>query len=497
MNKRFILDTKGQTVNDLIDLESSQKAHKLLNETWINIFNTLSHQKETLKTINEKELLLYTCWPTVYNYAHIWNLRSYIFPDLLKRVARYSWYHVKQIINFTDVWHLTDDGDHWEDKMQKAVEREKKTSREIAAFYEENFVRDLQKLKITLPTEFVKATDLIEEQIAIIKDLETKWLVYQIEWDGIYMDTSKVPEYWKLVWKRHIDGLKSSARVEDVWKKNPTDFALWKFNVTGQKRDMERDSPRWVGFPGWHIECSAIAINKLWETIDVHTGWIDHIPIHHTNEIAQSESHTWKNFANYRLHWEFLNLEGDKKMSKSSWEFLHLAKLETLGYNPLVFKYLTYLTHYRKWMKFSIDLLQKATISYNNLKKRLRLKIENSGPSNASKRDYYYNKIFSSLLDDLNMPMALSFFQTMVKDNEISGNDVSFITQEFDKIAWLDLLLTEKTIFVPDEIKNMADDRQKAREERNRDEADKIRKRIINLWFMIKDTKNWYEIKKI
>ncbi|MBU2104420.1 MAG: class I tRNA ligase family protein, partial [Nanoarchaeota archaeon] len=270
----------------------------------LKLYNTLARKKEIFKPIKNEEVCMYTCGPTVYWYQHIGNLKAYIFADILKRTLKFNDYKVKHVINVTDVGHLTSDSDEGEDKIERAAAKEGKTAQEIAKFYFDLFLKDLKKLNIQEPAIWCKATEHIKEQIALIKKLEEKGFVYRTS-DGIYFDTSKFKNYGKLA-KLDIKGLKAGQRTNMREKKNKTDFALWKFSENPGKRQQEWNSPWGIGFPGWHLECSAMSMKYLGETFDIHTGGVDHIPIHHTNEIAQSESATGKRFVNYWMHENFL-----------------------------------------------------------------------------------------------------------------------------------------------------------------------------------------------
>ncbi|MCI0472541.1 MAG: cysteine--tRNA ligase, partial [Ignavibacteria bacterium] len=324
----------------------------------IYFYNTLSRKKEEFIPISGSKAGIYTCGPTVYNFAHIGNLRSYFFEDILKRVLLYNGYDVKHIMNITDVGHLVSDEDEGEDKMEKGSAREGKTVWEIAEDYTEAFKKDISLLNILPPTVYCKATDFIQEQIEMIKCLEDKGYTYIIE-DGVYYDTSKFPDYGKMA-LLDIEGLEEGIRVEiNTEKRNKTDFALWKFTPKDVKRQMEWESPWGRGFPGWHIECSAMSIKFLGNHFDIHCGGVDHIPIHHTNEIAQAEACTGEKFVNYWLHGEFL-IEEKGKMSKSAGEFLKLQSLIDKGYSPFDYRYFLLMTHYRKKIKFSFNNLDSA-----------------------------------------------------------------------------------------------------------------------------------------
>lgn len=302
----------------------------------IILYNTLTKKKEEFIPIKKKKVGLYTCGPTVYNYAHIGNLRTYVFEDILRRTLEFNGYQVNHIENITDVGHLTDDADQGEDKMEKAAQKEKKNAWELSKFYTKAFRRDIKLLNIQEPHTWCKATDHIDEQIATIKKIINNGYTYQTT-DGIYFDTSKMPTYGDFA-RLDIKNLQAGARIDIGEKKNPTDFALWKFSGK-EKRQMEWDSPWGVGFPGWHIECSTMSTKYLGAPFDIHCGGIDHIPVHHTNEIAQTWAADKKKMANYWLHGEFLVID-ENRMGKSQGNFITLQTLIDKRYNPLAYRYL-------------------------------------------------------------------------------------------------------------------------------------------------------------
>ena len=333
-----------------------------MEEKKLYIYNTMSRQKEKfipLMSEWKKDFVwIYSCGPTVYRNPHIWNMRAFAFADLLRNVIKnVLWYKTKHVMNLTDVGHLTDDWDEWEDKMEKWAKRENKTVWELADMYIEKFYSYLDKLQIDKFDVMPRATDHIKEQIEMVKILEKKWYTYEIPDDGIYMDTSKVNDYGKLAWLANQERI-AGARIQNDNKKNDTDFALWKFSPKDQKRQMERDSPWWIWFPGWHLECSAMSSKYLWEQFDIHTWWVDHIWVHHTNEIAQSECTFWKKpRVKYRMHNQFLNLWW-KKLSKSAWWLVTVDDLEEKWYSALDLKLLYYTAHYRNFLDFNETVLE-------------------------------------------------------------------------------------------------------------------------------------------
>jgi cysteinyl-tRNA synthetase len=407
----------------------------------IHFYNTLTKEKDLFKAIDEKGVRIYSCGPTVYHYAHLGNLRAYIFADILNNTLREAGYNVKHQINITDVGHLVSDDDQGEDKMEKGAAREGKSVWDIAEMYTEAFFNDLKDLNID-KEKFIwtKATDYIKEQIEMVKKLEEKGYTYKTS-DGIYFDTSKFATYTELA---HIDieGLQKGKRIEDEnnEKKNKTDFALWKFSPTNEKRQMEWDSPWGVGFPGWHIECSAMIKAVLGDHIDIHTGGIDHIPVHHTNEIAQSEStcDDGKRFVNFWMHVNFLNADKGK-MSKSTGDFLRLETLKEKNINPLSYRYLLLMTHYRKEIRFSFESLEAAENAYNKLLKQAE-KIKGETVEKLSDAgEKYLEKFTSAMYDDLNTSIALATLWSILGDKELSNEEKYTLLLKIDKYFGLGL----------------------------------------------------------
>ncbi|HPS63998.1 MAG TPA: cysteine--tRNA ligase [Ignavibacteria bacterium] len=467
----------------------------------IIFYNTLTRKKEQFEPIHKEMASVYCCGPTVYNFAHIGNLRSYFFEDILKRVLQFNDYDVIHIMNITDVGHLVSDSDEGEDKMEKGAEREGKSVWDIAAFYTEAFQKDIEAMNILPPTHWCKATDNIQEQIDLIKCLENKGMTYFTS-DGVYYDTSKFPDYGKMA-LLNIEGLQEGKRVEFTdEKKNKTDFALWKFSPKNQKRAMEWDSPWGVGFPGWHVECSAMSMKYLGKTFDIHCGGVDHIPIHHTNEIAQSEACTGQKFVNYWLHGEFL-IEEKGKMSKSAGEFLRLKTLVDKGYSPLDYRYFLLLTHYRKKIKFSFDNLDAARNGYNNMKTRIAEIYKEAGgipvsPLYQGRQSEYKYKFTEAVNDDLNVSEGLAIFWEVLKDDELEAGEKLNLAYDFDQVFGLNLIDVkpdEKEI--PTEISELAEKRIQAKKEKNFSLADELREKIKSYGYEVLDTKLGYELKKI
>lgn len=466
----------------------------------IFLFNTLGREKQEFVPINAGNVGMYCCGPTVYNFAHIGNLRSYFFEDILKRVLIYNGFDVTHIVNITDVGHLVSDDDEGEDKMEKGSKREGKTVWEIAEFYADAFIKDITDLNILLPTNWCKATDYIKEQISLIECLEKKGFTYKTT-DGIYFDTSKFPEYGKLA-LLDVEGLEEGKRISfSDEKKNKTDFALWKFSPEGVKRQMEWESPWGVGFPGWHIECSAMSMKFLGETFDIHCGGVDHIPIHHTNEIAQAEACTGKSFVKYWLHGEFL-IEEKGKMSKSKEEFLRLPVLIQKGYSPMDYRYFLLMTHYRKKIKFSFKNLDAARNGLNNLKEIISevKKVSGKEEIQSGKTEEYINKFIECINDDLNVSEGLALLWEILKNDNLIQGEKLFLINDFDKVLGLRLneIVAAEEVEVPREILELIEKRKQAKKLKDFAASDKIRDEIKALGYEILDIKGGdVDIKKI
>ncbi len=452
----------------------------------LRLYNTLTRKKEEFKPIKKGEVGMYTCGPTVYWYQHIGNLKAYIFADVLRRTLEYNDYKVKQVINITDVGHLTSDSDKGEDKMEKAAAKEGKSAQEIAKFYFDSFLADFKKLNIQEPSVWCKATEHIKEQIALIKKLEEKGYTYKTS-DGIYFDTSKSKNYGKLA-RLNIGGLKAGQRTDMREKKNKTDFALWKFSEEYGKRQQEWNSPWGVGFPGWHIECSAMSMKYLGETFDIHTGGVDHIPIHHTNEIAQSESATGKKFVNYWMHENFLTFRGEK-VSKARGGLFTISELEEKGFEPFAYRYFILTGGYRKPMDFSLEILKNSQISYRRLKNIIS---EFKDDKKINKK--YLQEFEREMDDDLNTPKALQVLWKLVRDKNVDGKLGAI--KKMDEVFGLKLLEKEK-IKIPHEINKLVTERNSAREKKDWKKADEIRAKIKKLGYAVDDTEKGSVVKKI
>lgn len=453
----------------------------------LSFYNTLTKQKETFEPQNEGGVVtMYNCGPTVYHYAHIGNLRSYIFADVLRRFLDYEGYSVKQVINITDVGHLVSDGDEGEDKIAKGARREGKTVDEIVDFYTNAYFEDLRELNIDPENVFAfpRASLHIDEQIKLIQKLEEKGYTYHTS-DGVYFDTSRSPRYGELA-GLDIEGLAEGARVEkNPEKRNTTDFALWKFSKQEEKRLQEWDSPWGRGFPGWHIECSAMSMAYLGETLDIHTGGVDHIPVHHTNEIAQSESATGKPFARFWLHNEFVVIE-DGKMAKSENNIIRLQTLRDQGHHPLAYRYLVLQAHYRSPITFTFKALKAAQNALYNLVVSLsKLQFDEHAVPDQTYSDRFKN----ALEDDLNTPQALSVLFELLQKPEVSEGVRYATVCEFDSVLGLDLEgFVSRITDIPDHVYARVEKRQQAKQQREWDRADQIREEIKEQGFVVRDT---------
>jgi cysteinyl-tRNA synthetase len=458
----------------------------------IKFFNTLSRKIEIFKPKKEGQALIYTCGPTCYWFAHIGNLRTYIFEDVLKRVLIYNGYKVKHVMNITDVGHLVSDQDVGEDKILLAAKREKKSAKEIARFYERAFKRDLKRLNILEPDVWIRATETIKDQIEFIKILEKKGFTYLTE-DGVYFDTSKLKKYGRL-WPKEMEIL-PGARVEMVpGKKNPTDFALWKF-AKGRK-EMVWDSPWGKGFPGWHTECVVMSVKELGIPFDIHCGGVDHILIHHTNEIAQAEAAFSKILANYWLHGEFLLVDG-KKMAKSLGNIFTLDNLIQKGFNPLSFRYFCLQAHYRSKLNFTFNALKASENALKNLYSLVSFLASKKGKKvNLKKIKKEKEKFLEIVNKDLNTPKALALMWEVLSNKSLNESEKYLLLIDFDRVFGLNL---EKVpaLKIPKKIEKMIFEREKLRKEKKWEEADKIREKIKEAGFIIEDTESGPKIRKI
>lgn len=473
----------------------------------LKLYNTLSRKKEVFKPIKKGEVGIYTCGPTVYYYAHIGNFRAYVFADILRRTLEMNNYKVKRVINLTDVGHLTSDEDEGEDKIEKEARKEKKTPKEIADFYSKIFLEDAEKLNIEKPEIICKATEHIKEIIELIKKLEKRGYAYVGKNGDVYFDTGKFKKYGELA-RLNLEELKAGARIEiDENKKNPRDFVLW-FVEEGSKfkgHVLKWKSPWGEGWPGWHIECSAMSMKYLGETFDIHTGGEDLIPVHHTNEIAQSEGATGKKFVNYWMHVSFLQFNAEK-MSKSKGNFYKLQDLIDKEYSPMDLRYFYLSGHYRKPLNFTFTNLDSARNSLkrlkeiiSNLKKGHRSvspQALNSGRKvNQKNVEGAYKQFLEIIDDDLNSSNALSFMWEILRDEKLKDSEKRELVLKFDKFFGLKLGEEEK-VKIPSEIKKLLSEREKARAKKDFVTADKLREKINKEGFVIDDTGEGVKVKR-
>lgn len=468
----------------------------------LTLFNTLTRQVDEFRSIEPGRVSLYTCGPTVYNYQHIGNLRTYVFEDILKRVLFANGYAVTHVMNITDVGHLVSDADEGEDKMELGALREGRSAWEIAQFYTVQFQDDLANLNVIEPDIWCKATDHIQEQIGWIRKLESLDTIYILE-DGVYFDTATFPDYGRLA-RLDIDGLKAGARVGMVaGKRQPTDFALWKFSPPDKQRQMEWDSPWGVGFPGWHLECSVMAVKYLGERIDIHCGGIDHVPVHHTNEIAQTESVTGTQWVDWWLHGEFLVLKtavsnDAEKMGKSAGNFITLTVLTGKGYDPLAYRYFLLNAHYRAKQTFTWEALNGASTAFNRLKQRV-LGLKSEVATLPEPNQAYLDTFTEAVNDDLNMPRALAVVWELLKDETVPAPIKYATLLVMDQVLGLGMaewqIAEEATI--PRHILALVAERDGARQNRDFAESDRLRDELKQLGFAVEDTPEGTQVKPL
>ena len=457
----------------------------------MKIYNTLTKKVEKFIPHNDKEVTMYTCGPTVYNYAHIGNLRTYLFEDFLEKGLNYLGYNVKRVMNITDVGHIVHDADTGEDKMSNSAKKEGKTAQEIAEFYTEKFLEDLDKMNIKRPEIIEKATSHINDYIHVIETLLEKGYAYQAG-GNVYFDISKIPNYYELS-GRTEENQKIAVRDDvshDLYKKNPYDFVLWFTKSKFEDQEQKWDSPWGVGYPGWHIECSTLASLYLGEYLDLHCGGVDLIFPHHTNEIAQSEAYFGHKWCNYWVHGEYLNDETGK-MSKSKGEFLTLSLLESKKYLPLAYRYFCLGSHYRKQLVFSYDALNQAQNTYLKLKNKV-LSLKDEGNILSDKVKLYEEKFKDAINNDLNTSLMLTLVYEVLKDKELNDLTKKEILKSFDKVLGLDLLKKEEIKLDIDEkyILDKIEERRKAKENKDYLLADKIREELLNKNVRLIDTKD-------
>ncbi len=462
----------------------------------MRIYNTLTHRVEEFIPHNENEVTMYTCGPTVYHFAHIGNLRTYIFEDIFEKSLKYLGYPVKRCMNITDVGHLSSDSDTGEDKMLKGAKREHKTVLEIADFYTQAFRNDFEKLNNRWPDIVSPATQNIEEYIKIIKKLLDKELAY-IAGGNVYFDTSKLEDYYVLTNHKEdemVVGVRAGVE-EDQNKRNQADFVLWFTKSKFEDQELKWDSPWGYGYPGWHIECSGISMKYLGEYLDIHCGGVDNIFPHHTNEIAQSEGYLGHKWCNYWVHGEHLN-DQTGKMSKSKGEFLTVSLLEEKGYNPLSYRFMCLNSHYRKQLVFSYDALDNATQAYQKLLK----KIETLGIDKDSNGvEDYIHQFKEALANDLNTSLAITVLYDSLK-SDLSNAQKRYLVESFDEVLSLNLVASSKKevdVNLENYIQEKIEERNLAKKEKNYEKADQIRQELLEKGIFIKDTREGtiYEVK--
>lgn len=467
------------------------------------IYNTLTRKKEEFIPNEAGKAAMYTCGPTVYHYAHIGNLRSYIMEDVLEKYLRFTGYDVKRVMNITDVGHLTSDGDTGDDKMLKGAKREHKTVMEIAQFYTDAFFSDCKKLNIKTPDVVEPATGCIDDFIKVISSLIDKGFAYEAG-GNIYFDTSKLEQYYVFNDFKEEDlavGVREGVE-EDSNKKNKADFVLWFTKSKFDDQELKWDSPWGVGYPGWHIECSCISMKHLGEYLDIHCGGIDNAFPHHTNEIAQSEAYLGHKWCNYWFHVLHLNTNSGK-MSKSKGEFLTVSLLESKGYNPLVYRFFCLLSHYRKSLVFTYENLDNAQVSYNKLLSKIaQLLADNVGEVDKTEFDRYKKEFTDAMDNDLNTSMAITALFNVLKADTNSKTKLALI-KEFDRVLSLDLIEQAENLKnssqeeeIPAEVLEIAQQRKEARKAKDFATADALREKILKMGYVIEETRQGTKISK-
>ena len=471
----------------------------------IRLFNTMTRKIEEFKPLTPGKMGFYSCGPTVYHYAHIGNLRTMIHNDILKRMFVENGYAVHHVMNITDVGHLTsDDADSGDDKMERGAARDHKSVWEIAKFYTDEFLRDFDDLNNIRPTDMPRATDYIAEQIDLVKKLQDLGYTYEIPGDGIYYDTSKFAAYGALT-GGSVAGNRAGARVEyNNEKRNPTDFALWKFSPTDQKRQMEWDSPWGIGFPGWHAECSAMSMKLLGNHFDIHTGGEDLSRIHHTNEIAQSEPITGAPWVSYWVHFSFLVDKSGEKMSKSNGEFLGLDVIRKRGYDTMVYRYLILLGHYQTQLAFSWDAMDAAANGYKNIVRRVAEILADPDPGALVESTFneWHDRILNSVSDNMKTAESLVQVQELLRDKSINASTKIALFEFIDRLLGLQFIDRAKKLndteseTAPAEIIAMADARAAAKSARDWARADELRAQIDTAGWAVIDTRDGTKIVK-
>ena len=470
------------------------------------LYNSLTHKKEEFIPNTAGKVGMYTCGPTVYHFAHIGNLRTYIMEDVLEKTLRYSGYDVKRVMNITDVGHLTSDGDTGDDKMLKGAKREHKTVMEIAKFYTDAFFEDCRKLNIKTPDAVEPATSCIDEFIKVISSLIEKGYAYEAG-GNIYFDTSKLEKYYVFSDFKEEDlavGVREGVE-EDGNKRNKADFVLWFTKSKFDDQELKWESPWGIGYPGWHIECSCISMKHLGEYLDIHCGGIDNAFPHHTNEIAQSEAYIGHKWCNYWFHVHHLNDETGK-MSKSKGEFLTVSLLEQKGYKPVVYRFFCLQSHYRKSLVFSWDNLKNAEAAYNKLiEKIIPMLADRSGAVDEKAFGELKQSFLEALGNDINTAQAVTVLYDVLKSSANNATKLALIA-DFDTVLGFDLIANAEAAAaeaeaagndIPAEVQELLEQRQAARKEKNFALADEIRDKITALGYEVRETRQGTEIKKI
>ena len=457
----------------------------------VKLYCTFTRSLRPLEPQSPGVVSMYSCGPTVYDYAHVGNLRTYLCVDFLRRILEFVGHKVNHVMNITDVGHLVTDGDDGEDKMEKGSRRTGKSAWDIAAYYTDAFLADIDALGIRRPVHMPRATKYIEEQIETVRAIEQKGLAY-VTSDGVYFDTSKQSDYGHLA-RLNVEGLQGGTRVELGEKRSKTDFALWKFSPAGSQREMEWDSPWGKGFPGWHVECTAMSVKLLGRYFDIHWGGEDHIPVHHTNEIAQCEAAHGTREANFWLHTKFLNF-GAEKMSKSGTGFIRLEDVKGQGFSPLAYRYLCLGAHYRASIEFSWENLKAADTTLQRLYGQIAA-LPDGGLASAR----YLSDFVDLVTTDVGTPQALSLLWKLLKDDSVEDADKKATAVAFDNVFGLSLLEPEKgrvRVDIPEDIARLAAERQLARQEKRFIDSDTLKKKIMEAGYEVLDSHGGYEVRK-
>ncbi|PVZ70354.1 cysteine--tRNA ligase [Pelagibaculum spongiae] len=455
-------------------------------QSQLQFFDSWQRAIIPFQPLDPAKIGLYACGPTVYDYAHLGNLRTYIFVDILRRTLKLNGYQIHHVMNITDVGHLVSDADSGEDKMEKGARKHNKSAWQIAEYFENKFLSDLAELNIETPETICRATEHIQQQIEFVQQLQDKGFTYQTS-DGVYFDSSKLKDYGQLA-RLDIAGLKSGVRVEAAEKRSITDFALWKFS-RGEQRQMEWPSPWGIGFPGWHIECSAMSEHYLGKQFDIHAGGEDHIPVHHTNEIAQSQAKNGHRQASYWMHGYFLQLD-QQKISKSGTSLL-LSELVQRGFSPLAYRYLVLTSHYRSHLNFSWQSLQQASDRMIKLKTKV-----SAWPEDGQVDRYFWNKFTEKINNDLAMPQAMAVLSEMIA-SEIADENKRATLQQMERVLGLDLLKADQVSSeIPLQVITLAEQRWQARKQKNWLEADRLRELILQAGYQMQDQDKGFKLEK-